>query len=59
MTKRAPFRALVAAGICAALVAVAAAPADAIVGGSPAPPDRWPWMAGLLISDVDDVPWAQ
>jgi secreted trypsin-like serine protease len=36
-----------------------ASPARAIIGGSPAPPDRWPWMAALLNSSVDDVAWAQ
>ena len=35
-------------------------PAVAIIGGTPAPPDRWPWMVALLSSSVDDdVPWAQ
>jgi secreted trypsin-like serine protease len=59
MTRRTSFRALLAGAACALLIGVAAAPADAIVGGDPAPPDRWPWMAGLLISAEEDVPWAQ
>ena len=59
MKTRTRLHALVAL-IGSALVAGAGAgSAEAIVGGSPAPPDRWPWMAALLTSSVRDVPWAQ
>ena len=38
---------------------VVAAPAHAIVGGSAAPPGRWPWMVALLEADQADAGQAQ
>ena len=38
---------------------LAATPAVAIVGGTPAPEGRWPWMAGVLSSSESDAMWAQ
>jgi secreted trypsin-like serine protease len=36
-----------------------ASSAHGIVGGTPAPPDRWPWMAAILDSSNRDAAWAQ
>jgi Trypsin len=45
--------------VLGALVLVAAAPADAIVGGVPGPPGRWPWMVALLDASTRDAGQAQ
>jgi secreted trypsin-like serine protease len=40
-------------------VLVASTPAEAVVGGAPAPPGRWPWMVALLDASQRDAGWAQ
>ena len=46
-------------GVVTACVLVASTPAEAVVGGGPAPPGRWPWMVGLLEASERDAGWAQ
>jgi hypothetical protein len=45
--------------VLGALALMAAAPAEAIVGGAPAPPGRWPWMVALLDASTRDAGQAQ
>ena len=57
---RAARRRLSAVALLAGLaVLVSAAPSGAVVGGSPAPPGRWPWMAAVLERDEAKSAWAQ
>jgi secreted trypsin-like serine protease len=50
----------VRAGLVAAVAGLLApAPADAIVGGTPAPSGRWPWMAAVLNANRENAEWAQ
>ena len=49
----------VAALLAGLAVLVSAAPSGAVVGGSPAPPGRWPWMAAVLERHEADSAWAQ
>ena len=44
--------------LCTFVLAVAT-PTEAIVGGTPAPPGRWPWMTALLRASERDAGWAQ
>jgi hypothetical protein len=45
--------------ISVGVVLAASPPADAVVGGAPAPPGRWPWMVALLDASQRDAGWAQ
>lgn len=45
--------------VALASCAVLAPAADAVVGGTPAPPGRWPWMAALLEAEEEHAGWAQ
>jgi trypsin len=45
--------------LLSAFALVLSTPAEAVVGGAPAPPGRWPWMAALLHSSERDAGWAQ
>jgi hypothetical protein len=46
-------------GVVTACVLVASTPAEAVVGGGPAPPGRWPWMVAVLKASERDAGWAQ
>jgi secreted trypsin-like serine protease len=45
--------------LVSAFVLAVATPAEAVVGGTQAPPGRWPWMAALLRASERDAGWAQ
>ena len=45
--------------LSAGLVLVAAPPVEAVIGGTPAPAGRWPWMVALLDASQRDAGWAQ
>jgi secreted trypsin-like serine protease len=51
---------LAVAAVAVAVAALsAAAPSSAVVGGTPAAPGEWPWMAGLLRAELVDAGQAQ
>jgi hypothetical protein len=45
--------------LLSAFALVLSTPAEAVVGGTPAPPGRWPWMVALLHHSLRDAGWAQ
>ncbi|HET8755222.1 MAG TPA: serine protease, partial [Solirubrobacteraceae bacterium] len=61
MTGPAPHRRLRVALAAAAgsLALLAPGTAHAIVGGTPAPSDHWPWMAAIMAADIREAAWGQ